>query len=251
MTGWTDADGAAVDAPRPPTGGSYYRDIGDWQGESYERNAFTRGTEQEAGYLREVLGLSEGDRLLDVGCGTGRHTRRLADDGVAGTGVDVSFGLLQAAARRLPGRWVHADARRLPFGDGAFDAAMSVCQGGFGLTLGGDTAVMAEMARVVRSGGRVALTAFSLVFASRWLAPGDAFDAGAGLLHSTADVRGPDGRSRSFDLWTQCYSAGHLRLACASAGLELESLSGVEPGGYGDAPPTLLHPEILVVASKP
>ena len=251
MTVWSGVDGKPVDAPEPPPAGSYYRAVGDWQGVEYERNSFARGTEQEVEFLREALALEPGALLVDVGCGTGRHARALRAEGVRVVGVDVSAGLLQAAGERSPGDWVQADARRLPLRESSADAVMSVCQGGFGITLGNDAQVFAHMVRVLRPGGRFALTAFSLPFAARWLAPGDAFDVDRGLMYTPADVRGADGASRRFDLWTQCYSAEHLREMARGAGLHVDGVYGVEPGSYARAAPALTHPELLLLATRP
>ena len=250
-TRWSDMDGRPVDAPEPPAQGSYYGPIGDWQGGAYDRNVFALGTEQEVAFLADALALQPGMLVVDVGCGTGRHARALRGRGIRSVGVDLSAGLLRSAADRSAGDWVQADARQLPLREGAADVVMSVCQGGFGITPGGDALVLGQMVRVLRPGGRLVLTAFSLAFAARWLAPGDAFDVDRGLLYSRADVRGADGADRSFDLWTQCYTAGHLRLLARSAGLEVDDVSGVEPGAYRRGTPAgLRDPELLLLARK-
>ena len=250
MTRWSGPDGRPVEAPEPPPEGSFYGPIGDWQGAAYERNAFTHGTDQEVEFLRDAMGLQAGMCMVDVGCGTGRHARVLRRSGVRVVGIDLSAGLLRAAAERSPGDWVQADARALPLADGTADAVTSLCQGGFGITPGGDEQVVAEMVRVLRPGGRLAMTAFSLAFAARWIAPGDAFDVDRGLLYSSADVRNADGEPRHFDLWTQCYSAGHLRSLAAAAGLTVEGVWGVQPGAYDRREPQLTDPELLLLATK-
>jgi SAM-dependent methyltransferase len=247
VTGWVDRDGHPVAAPEPPPAGSYYRPIGDFQAGHYERNAFTRGTAQEAAHLWDALGLAPGAVSLDVGCGTGRHVRAFVARGARAYGIDISRGLLAAGGIAA----AQADARRLPVASGACDAVVSLCQGAFGITPGGDRAVLVELARVLRPGGRLALTAFALVFAARWLAPDDAIDLRRGLHYQRAEVRGPDDARRHFDLWTTCYSPAHLDESVTAAGLHVESLSGVEPGAYGTDPPTLDHPEYLVIAVKP
>ena len=250
MTTWSGPDGTPVEAVEPPPAGSYYGPIGDWQGLSYERNAFTKGTANEVAFLRGELALQPGATIIDVGCGTGRHARALAESGIDVIGVDLSAGLLRAAAQQRRGRWVQADAQRLPLATASADVVWSLCQGGFGITPGSDETVFAEMVRILKPGGRLALTAFSLAFATRWLAPGDAFDVDRGLLYTRADVRGRDGASRTFDLWTQCYSAPHLRLLAQQAGLAVDGVYGVEPGDYSRRAPRLNDPELLVVATR-
>lgn len=214
-------------------------------GAAYLRYSFTRGTDREVRFLADRLGLRAGSRVLDVGCGPGRHSRALAALGCEVVGVDISAPFLAAAG---PGRWVRADARRLPFTPGSFDAAISICQGGFGL-LGGtdDAGVVAGMAAALRPGGRLALSAFSAYFAVRYLEEGDTFDAGAGVNHERAEVRDPDGRTARFDLYTTCFTPRELRLMAAAAGVTVEGLWSVAPGDYAGRPPDLDHPEFLLV----
>jgi hypothetical protein len=145
---------------------------------------------------------------------------------------------------------VRGDARRLPFFPGSFDAAISLCQGGFGL-LGGrdDELVLGQMADVVKKGGRVAVSAFSAYFAVRHLEPGETFDAGHGVNHERAEVRDPEGRVETFDLWTTCFTPRELRLMAAAAGLQVTGLWSVRPGAYGQRAPDLDYQEFLVTAT--
>ncbi|MEU5593081.1 class I SAM-dependent methyltransferase [Streptomyces sp. NPDC020298] len=118
----------------------------------------TRGGEGRAAAAAEaVLGLipDGAHRLLDIACGTGIVTRRLAAarPGMRVTGADLAQGMTRMAAARLPGAVVRADSRRLPFPDGTFDAVTSVWL----LHLLRDAAdadrVVAECVRVLRPGG--------------------------------------------------------------------------------------------------
>jgi SAM-dependent methyltransferase len=117
--------------------------------------------EARAAYL-SLLGVAEGDRVLDVGCGSGVVTREIArrvgPSGCA-VGVDPSPALLAiardlAAVEALGGRVeLHeGSALALPFADGAFDVAIAVTA--LSHTLGAEGAIP-EMARVVRPGGRM------------------------------------------------------------------------------------------------
>ena len=214
--------------------------------EAYLRYSFTKGTEQEVGFLIEELRLRPGMRLLDVGCGPGRHSHAFAARGIEVVGVDIAMAFLQVAGE---GCWVRGDARRLPFPPGSFDAAVSLCQGGFGLVGGEDDAgVVTEMAHTVRKGGLIALSAFSAYFAVRHLEGGDTFDAGSGVNHERAEVRDPSGQPQEFDLWTTCFTPRELRLIAAGAGLDVCGLWSVTPGSYERRVTDLDHPEFLLVA---
>ncbi|MFD9887164.1 class I SAM-dependent methyltransferase [Streptomyces alboflavus] len=97
--------------------------------------------------------------LLDVACGTGLVTRRLAaEPSLRVVGVDAAYGMARMAADRVPGTVVLGDSRRLPFRDGTFDAATAVWL----LHLLSDpdeaAAVVGECARVLRPGGVLVTT---------------------------------------------------------------------------------------------
>jgi SAM-dependent methyltransferase len=103
------------------------------------------------------------ERILDVATGTGWSSRNVARTGATVTGVDIADELL-AAARELsvhsrpPIKYLRADAERLPFDDAAFDGVIST----FGIMFAFDQAqAAAELGRVCRRGGRLALTTWA------------------------------------------------------------------------------------------
>ncbi len=234
----------------------WFEELADHLGDAYLRYSFTRGTRQEVDFLAGVLGLGPGARLLDVGCGPGRHVAEFGSRGVDVVGVDISrtfVGLAAASGLRV----VRGDARRLPLRPASFDAAISLCQGGFGLpdpdrALLEDRSVLAEVAACLRPGGRVALSAFSAYFQVRHLeADRDVFDAGSGVNREVTELRSASGERADATLWTACYTPRELRLLCDAVGLEVEALWSVTPGAYAAAPPSLDTPEFLVLARRP
>ncbi len=242
----------------PVPAGAWFNDVARFLGPAYLRNAFTMGTEQEVAFLVDALGLEPGMRVLDVGCGPGRHSLALAPLGFRVTGVDLSgefVELARAAAaagdlRAESAEFVVADVRSLAF-DGEFDAAICLCQGGFGLLGGRDEpAAFARIVAAVRPGGRIALSAFSAYFALRFLEAGETFDPATGVLHETSSVRNVAGEERDFDLWTTCFTARELELLATAADLDIDGVYGVAPGNYASAPPDLARPELLLVGRR-
>ena len=107
--------------------------------------------------------------VLDLGCGTGQLTERLAEAFPDATilGADLSNGMLERAADRVAGRvdaeragFVRADAQRLPIVDGAVDVV--TCTESFHWYADQDAAAR-ELARVVRPGGRVVIASIATV----------------------------------------------------------------------------------------
>ncbi len=237
-----------------PTG-PWFNEVAAYLGTAYLRNSFTKGTEQEVEFLVDTLRLEPGTKVLDVGCGPGRHALALARRGIAVHGVDLSPEFVDLArgaaeAEDLPATFEVLDVRELAF-DSEFDAAICLCQGGFGL-LGGDHEedVIRRIGRTVRPGGTVAVSAFSTAFALRWLEDGEDFDPRTGVLHEHAHVRNPEGQERVFDLWTTCFTVRELSLIARASGLAVSGIHGVQPGRYATAEPTLDHPELLLLARR-
>jgi SAM-dependent methyltransferase len=112
--------------------------------------------------LAEAAGLAPGQSVLDVACGTGvlaREAARRVGPGGAVTGLDRNDGMLAVARRKAPGiAWRAGRAEAMPFADGAFDAVVSQ----FGLMFFEDRrAALAEMWRVLRPGGRLAIAVWA------------------------------------------------------------------------------------------
>jgi SAM-dependent methyltransferase len=111
--------------------------------------------------LATAAGVSEGDRVLDVAAGDGNTALVAAGLGAEVTAVDLSPAQIARGRRRASNeqrsvRWVRGRGEHLPFLDGAFDLALDT----FGDVLEDPTAnvALAEMVRVVRSGGVVGFT---------------------------------------------------------------------------------------------
>jgi ubiquinone/menaquinone biosynthesis C-methylase UbiE len=132
----------------------------DWGLGHYERTA-----EELAPVSEFVVGeaqVQRGQRVLDIGCGTGNATVLAAKAGAEVTGIDPARRLLDVARERLDAAGlgaslVRGEAGDLPFADGAFDVGLSV----FGIIFAPDPErALAEALRVLRPGGELLLTAW-------------------------------------------------------------------------------------------
>jgi SAM-dependent methyltransferase len=241
-------------------GQHWFEPLADHMGVAYLRYSFTKGTVREIDALIERIGLAAGDRILDVGCGPGRHSNELGRRGFAVHGIDISQSFVDlASAEAPPGvTFERLDARSLPF-DGEFDCVISICQGAFGLsggpaageTLDPDAEILAGMARAVRPGGHVVFTAFNAYLQVRHVVEGHEFDAERGVHREDTEVRNASGEAVETSLWTTCFTPRELRLLVASVGLDLVSIGSVEPGDWSTRRPDLDSPEYLVVARRP
>jgi ubiquinone/menaquinone biosynthesis C-methylase UbiE len=128
-----------------------------WAG-SYERDPFSRLIGRCQRDALEALELGEGDRLLDVGCGTGAAVRAAAEVVERAMGVDLSPKMLTQARERARGlsnvEFVEGDSENLPFGDGEFTAVL--CTTSLHHYPHPDAAAR-EMARVLAPDGRAVI----------------------------------------------------------------------------------------------
>ena len=230
----------------------HWENVADHLGSAYLRYSFTKGTEQEVDFLVAELGLRPGQRVLDVGCGPGRHARSLAARGIAVHGVDISQTFVDLAGDGAPqlATFERLDARELAF-HAEFDAVICLCQGAFGVmtAAGDDHRVFARMVAALRPAGRLALSAFSSYFVVRYHDEAT-FDAATGVSHERTTVKSPAGADAEIDLWTGCYTPRELRLLCELNRVEVDRISSVEPGRYGIDPPTTESPEFLLLGTR-
>jgi 2-polyprenyl-3-methyl-5-hydroxy-6-metoxy-1,4-benzoquinol methylase len=106
-------------------------------GQKYDAESFTQGTPGECDFIEQEIGYDKSLKIIDVGCGTGRHSIELSKRGYNIVGVDLSESMLSKAREKaerlnLKVDFRKHDARNLPF-VGEFDAAIMICEGAFSL----------------------------------------------------------------------------------------------------------------------
>ncbi|WP_328931921.1 MULTISPECIES: class I SAM-dependent methyltransferase [unclassified Streptomyces] len=190
----------------------------DKEADAYDE---TRGGEPRAAAAADaVLGLvpRNAGRLLDVACGTGIVTRRLAAarPGLQVTGLDAAPAMTRTAAARLPGAILLADSRQLPFPDEVFDAVTTVWLLHLAEGPADVRAIIAECARVLRPGGVYVTTVDKAA----------AHDVGSDI----DDLLAPRPRRPAQD------RPDHIRTYAAEHGLHLAGTTRFRGHGQGRSP---------------
>lgn len=110
----------------------------DSHAREYQWEPWTSGTTGEVDFLIREMGLVKGMCILDVSCGTGRHSIKLARRGYAFTGIDITEFMLaetlKAGKKWLDIRFMQADTTEISLND-TFDVAICLCEGAFGLSV--------------------------------------------------------------------------------------------------------------------
>jgi ubiquinone/menaquinone biosynthesis C-methylase UbiE len=195
--------------------------------------------ELEAEFVASLLGLSAGSRLLDAGCGAGRHARAFARRGARVVGLDLSADLLAEARRREPAAaLVRADLRRLPFRAAAFAHAVSLFTAFGYFDDAGDRAQLGEIRRVLRAGGTLVLDFLNAPRVEATLVADSERRVGSRVFRERRriregrvekDVEAPDG-----ERWTESvrmYGRDELLSLLAGARFRVTSLHGDLAGG--------------------
>lgn len=147
-----------------------------WFGPLYDE-LYTHRSLQEADAqvegLMKHIGIPSG-RVLDAGCGNGRHLKALRSRGLFAVGLDLSAHLLEQASAKAPGFALRCDLRRCPFRDGSFSLVASFFTGfGYFDTPQEDEALFAEFVRLTAPGGFLHLDLPDAGHVERTLVPSD------------------------------------------------------------------------------
>lgn len=176
----------------------WYEELFENYAQGYDREKFTQGTLQEVDFIEHEIGFDRSLRVLDVGCGTGRHAIELARRGYTVTGVDLSHSLLDRARQKamqagVSPTFLQHDARALPY-TAEFDVALLICEGAFPLmeTDAMNFRILQGVRRALHSPGKLILTTLSALY--------PLFHSVEALLNASA----PEARSSksTFDLLT-------------------------------------------------
>lgn len=115
----------------------WYETLFENYGEKYDNESFAQGTIGECDFIEKEINHNKSLKIIDIGCGTGRHAIELSKRDYSITGIDLSESLLEKAREKAKQKglqidFLKHDARNLPF-DKKFDVAIMMCEGSFPL----------------------------------------------------------------------------------------------------------------------
>jgi ubiquinone/menaquinone biosynthesis C-methylase UbiE len=148
----------------------WYLKLFENYGFQYDKESFVQGTTGEADFIEKEIGYNKKIRILDIGCGTGRHSVELAKRGHNVTGVDISESQLKRAKDKAEKLGLDidfriCDARELPF-NSEFDLAIMICEGAFPLmeTDEMNYLILQSASRSLKQGGKLIFTTLNGLF---------------------------------------------------------------------------------------
>lgn len=137
---------------------------------NYDKECFTQGTIKEVDFLEKEIGYNKSIKILDIGCGTGRHSIELAKRSYSVKGLDLSENMLDKAKEKAKQagvnvEFVKADARNFHFPE-SYDMAIMLCEGGFSLmeTDEMNFAILKNAFEAIKKGGKFIFTCLNALF---------------------------------------------------------------------------------------
>ena len=240
---------------------STWEEFFDAHAPCYDQNVFTKNTVAEVDFLIEELGAPAGASILDVGCGTGRHSVELARRGFAVTGLDLSAAMLAKAAEAANNagvhvEWVHADATSFSL-PAKYDAAVCLCEGAFGLLGQQDDPIeqpLAILLNIARSLKPRAKAVFTVLNGAAMVRKCQNKDVAEGRFDPLTMVESSECPPREglppVPVRERAFFPTELILLFRMAGMTVLNLWGGTAGNWGRRPLDLDEIEIMVVACE-
>lgn len=148
----------------------WYEELFENYAETYDKESYTQGTIGEVDFIEAEIAFDKSKKILDMGCGTGRHAIEMAKRGYKVTGIDLSQAQLNRAKEKAEKEnvkidFIRADARNLIF-QNEFDLVIMLCEGAFPLmeTDEMNFEILKNAKKALKPGGKLILTTLNALF---------------------------------------------------------------------------------------
>jgi 2-polyprenyl-3-methyl-5-hydroxy-6-metoxy-1,4-benzoquinol methylase len=224
----------------------WYKELFEGMGIEYEDFPFTQNTENEVRWMIKEYLTNPEMKILDVGCGTGRHAINLAAKGYKNiTGIDLSPTMIKAAQAAAKEKKVSVafrigDARELPF-ENEFDAALCLCEGAFGLLEDDDEnyKILRAVHKALKKNGVFILTTLNLFRDAE-------FDPMTCRVSTEMEIARKDGSKKILNCSDRSYTFPELKWVLEQLGFEV--ILGADP--FTKEPIKYGAMEFMVVSRK-
>lgn len=148
----------------------WYEDLFTNHAKKYDEEEFTKGTLGEVDFIEKEIGFNKSYKILDVGCGTGRHSIELSKRGYSVVGIDLSETQLERAIEKaklakVDVNFIQKDARNFDFKE-EFDCAIMLCEGAFSLmeTDEMNYVILENVFKSIKTSGKFIFSALNALF---------------------------------------------------------------------------------------
>lgn len=231
----------------------------DFNAPDYEKECFVTNTEFEANFLIQEMSLKPGMKIIDIGCGIGRHSVALAEKGMKMTGLDISSGQLSVAKEKaekagVQVNFIQADASDFSL-DEQFDAAICLCEGSFGLLsiddnpLTHEKQILQNIAAVLKPGALLLMNARNAYELIRQFSDKDIASGAFNPYTQTRVVKLGEiypGFDPEIEVVEKCFTPSELRLLLESNGFAVDHMWGGTAGNWTKHTLSLDEIEIMV-----
>jgi len=248
----------------------WYETLFENYGQKYDSENFTHGTLGECDFIEKEINFDKSLKILDVGCGTGRHAIELTKRGYCVTGVDLSASQLKRAkekakAENLQIDFQQQDARNLPF-NSEFDVAIMLCEGGFSLmeTDEMNFEILKNVTKALKPDAKLIFTApnglfplyhsvddfhASTVEDGNSICKNSAFDLMTFREHNTVEFEDDDGNKKTLECNERYYVPSEITWLLKSLGYKTIDIFGARLGAFSrEHKLTTKDYEMLVIA---
>jgi len=148
----------------------WYEELFENYGMKYDKESFTQGTFGECDFIEKEINYDKTVKILDVGCGTGRHSIELSKRGYSVTGIDLSESQLKRAKEKASAHSLKIDFQkqdaRTPHFSNQFGLVIMLCEGGFPLmeTDEMNFQILQNAATALKSSGKLIFTTLNGLF---------------------------------------------------------------------------------------
>lgn len=239
---------------------------------AYDQECYTQGTIGECDFIEKEINHNKSLKILDIGCGTGRHTIELTTRGYNIVGVDLSESQLQyakekAKIKNLQIDFEKHDARNLPFKN-QFDLAIMLCEGSFPLmeTDEMNYEILKNVSASLKQHGKFIFTTLNGLFpifnsTEKFYAATKAegntvckenrFDLMTFREHNVVTVQDDLGNKRTLQANQRYYIPPEITWLLKTVGFKKIDIYGAKLGAYSRNDELTIHDfEMLIIADK-